>query len=318
MPWFSEMKQHRAVRDLPSRSAMHEKPASRHGFYADLYVGVVTAIALWISTLVPHIAPIRAILGLIVGLFVPGYLMTALLFLPGKISQLERIGLSFTINIVIVIGTAFLMALGHIPLTAKNLTVLLSLLTTVLAAANFWLRKTKKINVTGLGWVRVVDKRSGANFWLREKQRFTALRLGWLRLIDRRIAAYLGSAGILIAITVLIVAHTLSIRSVAFSITSPAGELSGFPYQVAVGQRYPMTLHINNPHGATEAYVLKETANNRLVMVDRVRVKAKGGWQENIVLPVFPTANTMHVAFRLLSLKGVVVRQLWITYQITH
>lgn len=288
---FYDMNEGRTAGGLPRRAQIHPAPARTLWANADLYGSAAAAVILWISVLLPVLEPLRVALGLLMGLYVPGYLVIALLIPADRVPRLERVGLSFTVNIVLIIVSGLLMALAHFPLTAPHLMEVLLALTIVLAGGNWWVRRRQHLQISGFEWVP---------------------------LIDRRIALYLGGMAVLLAVTGIVVAHTLGMRSVAFSITSPQGQLSGFPYQISEGQVYPMRLHLSNPHHNAEVYTVQEFANKRPVMKQTVRVPALGHWTQQILLPSGPVSGTMHVDFRLLNGKGGLARQLWITYQITH
>ncbi len=274
--------------DLPLRRHARLMPGGRW-INADLYSSAAVAAALLLSLLVPLLEPVRIVLGLLMGLYVPGYLVMCLLIGPERLPRLERVGLSLVMSIAIVIGSAFFMAPANFPLTAPHLMEVLLSETIILSASNWVVRRKQNIRISGFEWIDQVD---------------------------RRIVLYLATIAAIIAVTGIVVAHTLGMQSVAFSITSPTGQLSGFPYQIAEGQAFPMRLSVYNPDHHAKTFTLDEYANHVLMMKEPVVVSAQSRWTQKILLPDAPVIASMHVDFRLVNGKGGGGRQLWISYQV--
>lgn len=285
---FSDMNAKHIDGRLLRRVKRHPSPKTPWA-HVDLIGSVVAALGLWGTYAVPFLEPIRVMLGLVLGLFVPGYLIMELLIPSQKISRLERVGLSLAMNIVLLIVMGLLMALVQFPFTASHVMLLLLIVTMVLAASNFWVRQ----HGHGL--------RSERGGW------------SWK---DWRVLGVVGGVAALVLMTGIIVSRTLADRTVAFSITSPQGQLAGFPYEIPVGQKYPMRLNVSNPHARVEVFQLHEIANASVIRKETVKVSAHGHWSQLIVLPSREPGR-MHVEFRLLQEKGGLFRQLWITYRIT-
>ncbi len=251
---------------------------------------VGASLALAILVRVPVFEPVRFVLGMLVGLAIPGYLLTGLLFpLREQLREPERVAISLALNVAAIIVMTLLMALWKIPLTTITLDNGLSGFVSVLAIANLAVRR-----------------------------QYPQDKLAVFRL-PRSKAAYF-TLSVMVGLSLLVwgVVHaSLTARSLAFSITNSQGLLQGYPYQLRVGQKYPLVLHVMNPGPNSLNGVVTETVGKRLIWQSPITVLANRRWRQTITLPSRNMPPTVHVQFALKNVQGGVMRQLWITYQMS-
>jgi uncharacterized membrane protein len=238
----------------------------------------------------PHTPSVwRVMLGLLAGLILPGYALISLLF-PRKsdIDGVARWALTLVLNVMLVIVVALALSFVHIRLDAQSVTGGLGGLVLLLAGMASWRRRQIP---------------AGELFLLRLPRG----RYPWITL---------GLAGFLAITTWMVAGTELHTTSFEFYLTTTAGSLSGYPFQVLVGTRYLLELHVRNNSSQIVTY--------RLIITDRsgsyrsnqmIRVAATGNWSEPILLPATAPPRSEVVTFTLYQ-RGKAVRKLWIRYRI--
>jgi hypothetical protein len=115
--------------------------------------------------------------------------------------------------------------------------------------------------------------------------------------------------------TWLAVSSNLTRQTPSLSITSPTGLLSGYPFEVAVGSRYVLTLHIDNPTSTSLRYHLVMTGGSSRLHDERISVVPGERWSERLTLPSNfpPRSEVLHF---MLTDGNQIVRRLWIKYRI--
>lgn len=279
-----------ALSDAPEP---YETPPATRAFLADADVWAALAVVLVLAAgnvFRPEASnPVRFVLGLIEGLILPGYLTVNVLFPAEKsLRGAERYGLTLGLNAVIVMLTGLGLSLAAIRLDVRSITLALSILTALLAAAVLWRRwSLPPPEVTRLS--------------------FPSGILPWL------VFAF---AGILGAVTWAVAAQNLSSAQPEFSVTGMQGQLQGYPYEVPLGTRYALRMNLNNPTNHTIRYrMIISDQHDGHIGVQEVALVAKSRWTSKISLPANPPARQERVSFNLYD-GGRLVRRLWIRYRI--
>lgn len=240
------------------------------------------------------LSPVRVILGLVEASIIPGYLVCTLVFprrseLPG----VERWGLSFILSVVIVIGIALGLSEVGVPLGVQSVTWSLSSFCGLTAAGLVFRRRS----ILSDEVFELFSRNS---------------------LPDPGLYLSLALAVILSGATVLIVGTNLAAARSAFYISSPAGRLEGYPFQVIRGTPYPLALHVTNPSARTLAYLLLVQDSGHRIVRRTIAIAPHQTWTWHFTLPT-PAGITNNVLdFSLLSSSShgnQPVRTLWIRYQ---
>jgi uncharacterized membrane protein len=241
------------------------------------------------NAMAPNTATVLSVvLGLLLGLVAPGYVLIALLQVRrGDLDEIERWGLSLVLSVVVVIISALLLSEVHIRLDASRLTTALAAETVTLAAAGAYRRSTLG---PGEAYAPVPPR-------------------GWWPYVTLALTVVLGVTTWQVA--------SAGYRTVSpeFSITSPSGRLSGYPFEVRIGSSYPLTLHIDNPTSQAVLYQLVTSADGTRTESQGVKVAAGGTWSERVNLPADAPARDEIVRFALYQGTRD-TRILWIRYRI--
>lgn len=258
--------------------------------YADLAVCCLLGpllLGLLAWNIPPLVAP-RFVVGMLVGVAAPGYALTAALFpLKTDLDEVARWGLSLVLSAIVVIIVAWLLAVAGIFLDATSVTISLA------------------------GCILVA---SGVAAWRRHTLPYDALYV--FQAPRGRVPYAVLALAIILGVTTWIIAGAdLSMVQPSFALTSPSGQISGYPFQVAEGDRYPLRLQIHNPTGQTVSYRLEMTDGHGYARGQSIAVAARDRWSEAIILPSNPPARAETVRFQLRQ-QGKVVRELWVRYQI--
>ncbi len=240
--------------------------------------------------LIPHGSnALRLGLGLVVGLFIPGYLSTLALFPePETLDAIERTGLSLVLSVVWIPLLALLLSLTHIRLNANHMAWAISAISLVVGFAGIWRRDLSSVQAP-------------PSVYPNGRARF-----------------YLG--GLVLALGILtwaIVAPNLKAQSLAFSVLGAQDQLQGYPYQVSFGQRYLLRLQVYNPASGPRQFRIEMVANGAPSHSLTANVAARHTWQGPILLPANVPARNETVHFLLFRPGGHhPMRTLWIRYRI--
>jgi uncharacterized membrane protein len=281
-----------ATRDLAIRlHALRTEPARSFRRDWDLWGAAVLAAALAANNAIaPNTATVLSVvLGLLIGLVAPGYALIGLLQARrGDLDELERWGLSLVLTVVVVMISALLLSEAHVRLDARRMTTALAVETVILAAAGVCRRSMLP---PGEAYAPRLPRNRGP----------------YLTLV---LAVALGVT------TWQVVSTAYGTKSTSFSITSPSGQLSGYPFQIRIGSSYPLTLHIDNPTGQAVRYRLVVSSSGGAGAASgSVRVAAHGAWSERVLLATGPPARSEIARFALFQGTRA-TRVLWIRYRI--
>lgn len=216
----------------------------------------------------------RPILGLGLGLLLPGLFLTLALFPDNSaLSGMERLGLGLVLSVVLLVVPA--LALSEIRIRSSPAT--LSAVVAVdmcLLAAMIALRR------------RAVEPRR--RYLIRVPASKSAIML------------YVFAFAV-IAATWGITARNLTAAQPQLWISGPHGRLSGYPFQVPKGSRNTsLTLHLDNPTPETRTYVLCELAGSHLrAPLRRVTVKPNTSWSMLFRLPTDLPLGPVKLSFEL-------------------
>lgn len=250
------------------------------------FLAALDALIVWL----PHETnAVRLGLGLAVGLFVPGYLSTLALFPDHEtLDSIERTGLSLVLSVVWIPLLALLLSLAHIRLNAEHVVLSISLVSLLMGFMGVWRR-----SLSGVESPPPVYPNGAARFYL---------------------------GGLVLALGIVtwaIVAPNLKAQHLAFSVLGAHNQLQGYPYQIAVGQKYPLHLQIYNPASITRQFTVRMVANGTRPASFTATVKSDQTWQHTIILPANPPARSETARFLLLPQGGhKILRTLWIRYTI--
>ncbi len=276
----------------PSRS-LQRAPVAALRWHAVYDVWIATAMALGLDGMIlflPHaLSPLRFVLGLAVGIFIPGYLSTLGLFPElGTLDAIERTGLSLVLSVVWIPLLALLLALAKIRLTAPHMALAVTLVTVLTGAAAVWRRYAAEVPSPPPVYP------NGSARW------------------------YLGSLALVLGlVTWAIVGPNLRAQHMAFSVLGAHNRLQGYPYQIRFGQVYPLHLQIFNPDHATRHFTVKVSANGVPSRLIFATVSPHHTWQRAVDLPANSPARSETVRFLLYARGGQhPLRTLWVRYTI--
>lgn len=260
----------------------------------DILIVIIYVIMATAFVLIPPLneSSFRTILGVPLLLFIPGYVLTALLFPKRQdLDSLERIGYSVGLSIVIVplIGYALNFTPWGIRLVPAMITLsLLTLLICVLAIIRRSFLSTDEkyyINLLQIGGaVNQVITTQGSN----------------------KIQSVL--------LTLLVIASVLSIgyiitvpdkndTSTEFYIKGPDGKLGGFPTDIKQGESIAVTVGIINHESATVNYTLDILLENESMDLPddlkNVKIAHNQTWEQMIIIEPTSTGQYSELKFLL-------------------
>lgn len=235
--------------------------------------------------IIPHV-----IVGLVLGLVAPGYFTVAGLFPQAEdLQAFERWGLVLVLSAIWIIILTLLMSLAHVPLTALNLTIALSL----------------AVLLMGLGahWQRQNHADAATTMWPHSKT-------AWITL---------SSIAALIIITTVVVTYSYTSTSIAFSVTGQHGNLSGYPFKIAQGAKFPVFLSVSNPTSLSSTVTVVARTPHHTWLKERVFLKPGGTWHHKVFLSSAHPAVNQKETFLLYRgpLSSHPIRTLWIRYGVT-
>ena len=256
-------------------------------------VWIVLAMALGLDAMIfviPHaLTPVRFVLGLAVGIFIPGYLSTLALFPEtATLDAIERTGLSLVLSVVWIPLLALLLSLAKIRLNAPHLALSVTLVTVLTGAAAVWRRYAAEVPAPPPVYP------NGSARW------------------------YLGGLALVLGlVTWAIVGPNLRAQHMAFSVLGAHDRLQGYPYHIRFGQIYPLHLEIFNPSNAARNFTAKVVANGVPTRLITARVRPHQTWQHAVDLPANGPARSETVKFLLYARGGRrPLRTLWVRYTI--
>jgi hypothetical protein len=238
----------------------------------------------------PHnLAALRLSLGLLVGLFIPGYLSVGGLFPhPESLDGIERTGLSMALSMFWIPVVALLLSLTHVSLDAAHLVWALSIISGGAALTTI----VRRARIHALSPPPVYP--------------------------DGRARLYLGGFVLALGlVTWAIVTPNLKQQHLAFSILGPQQQLQGYPYQVAVGQIYPLHLHVFDPQPSkSPPMMIKIVAGGTASHTIPVHLDGRATWEQSFTLPNQAPVRNETVRFLLMGRGSRPLRTLTVHYRI--
>ena len=233
--------------------------------YNDLYLVLLFTQLSFVFILIPFLNEtfIRTILGILLVIFIPGYVLIAALF-PGKddLDSIERIALSFALSIAITPLVGLLLNYTSFGITLDSTLIVLTTLTLIMTLEAY-LRREKL----------PPEKRFYVPF-KESYKKFTATFQG-----ESKKEKYL-SAILIIAILLAITTTAYVILKpkqgetfTEFYILGPNGKASNYPTSLAAGQQGKVIIGIVNHEYATVNYKLVVKNNNKILTKKPIKVQ---------------------------------------------
>lgn len=257
----------------------------------DIWISFIILSALTASIFFfPHQSnAVRFGLGLAIGLFVPGYLSTLVLFPnPKSLDGIERTGLSLVLSVVWIPLLALFLSLAKLRLDATHLVLAVNLVCLLMGSSGLIRRSASGIQSPPPVYP------SG------------------------KVGLYLGSLVVgLGVLTWAIVAPNLKTQHLAFAVLGRHQQLSGYPFQVRIGERYPLIVEIQNPRSHRGSYKVDLVANGAPTQTLHAHVAAQRSWKTIMALPANRPARSETARFLLFRGRSTKpLRTLWIRYTI--
>jgi len=204
--------------------------------------------------------PVRLPVGVVASLVLPGYALSAALFLPGELDRLERAALAFSLSLGLTIVAA--PVLDRLPggLRPEALVAAVSSITLSSVAVAWWRRRSSRLSPRR----RVASGRPRGG--LRSKP-----------------AAWAGIAvGVVAIASVALLARDVGSGAQAateFFLLGPDGTVDHVPAHVLVGKPTTITVGISNHDDSTQAYqVIVESGSERLATAGPITVASGQTW----------------------------------------
>lgn len=170
---------------------------------------------------------VRVAVGLVTGLFVPGYVLTVVLFPNRAIDATDRLALSLGLSIVTLPVLGLVLAQVPAGITARSLGSALALMVSVTAVAAF-LRRLGTPPDRLYRWSKA-----------------------------RSLTASLGTATATFAVVVGLVLFLPQNRYTSFYVTNTEHQFQGYPSHVTPGSTFPLELWVENHEGRAHSYRIR-------------------------------------------------------------
>jgi len=242
---------------------------------ADLLASMTLALATLVFTLTPLAnLPVRIPLGLVMVLFVPGYMLIAALF-PKKedLDGIERIALSFGLSIAIVplIG----LGLNYTPWGIRLTPVVISLaIFTVTMAVAAYMRRMSLSEDERLS----IEFREGINSLKKELLADYSSRLD-------KVLSMLLVISILVSIIALIyviVTPKQGEKFTEFYILGPGGKAYDYPTHVLAGEKSKVIMGVVNHEYALVNYSMLLELDNTTILQRNLNLQHNQTWEEPV------------------------------------
>jgi uncharacterized membrane protein len=270
------------------RSARRERAPD-----ADIGFGIVVSILLVATnTLVPSSTTVwRAVLGLLATLVLPGYYFVEMVFPRRReIDPAARWVLALVMSCASVVVMSLLISLANqhwpgIVLNVVDTTDAICSAIVLFAAVAWWRRRRL-----------MPDEASGFTF-----PRGT---------IPKAVLAF---AVVLSGLAWGIAGRNLSEHAPELALTSPSGQLSGYPFQIHRGELYPLQVLITNPTDTTLRLRLIIADARGTLARQSLSIPAHISWSRRVTLPSETLGKHEVVSFVLVR-HGSPIRRAWVRY----
>ena len=289
----------------------------------DLWFGLLFIVLVILFAISPSnvisflpLAALHFITGLIAAVLLPGYFVTAGLFpYRSQLTDVERWGLSLVLSAVVTSMVGFLLSEFHIWFGSLSDALGQVVITGVFMALTLW-RRMKTSRLTQPAAETAAST-------------YVASDLYAFQMSTSRSARWTYATVAALALITWGVVYT-SYHTVypAMFITSPSGQLSGYPFQIREGQAYPLTLHVTNHTGQSVTYRLRATIapdnppttpakDTKTWWVDTLTVAPHAQWTHSLTLPAPGSLQHVKMTVNLYSpTSSHPVRTVWLYYYI--
>lgn len=258
----------------------------------DLLAAVLIALATLAFTLTPLAdLPVRVPLGLLMVLFVPGYVLIAALFTRvGDLDGIERVALSFGLSIAVVplIG----LGLNYTPWGIRLTPVVISLaIFTIFTASVAYLRR----NQLPAGERFSVELMENLDAW---KEEFTS---GDRSGLDRALTILL-VLSIIISVSALVyvvVTPKQGEKFTEFYILGPKGMAYDYPTSVRAGNNSTVIVGVVNHEYATVNYTMQLSLNNSSFLSRDITLQHNETWEKPVTYVLKRPGDSQKLEFFL-------------------
>lgn len=259
---------------------------------ADLQAAILLALATMIFTLTPLAdLPVRVPLGLLMVLFVPGYVLIAALFpKKGDLDGIERVALSFGLSIAVVplIG----LGLNYTPwgIRLTPVVVSLAIFTIAMAAAANWRRASLSPE---------------ERFQVRFRESFNNVKKEILEADKSRLDKALT---IILIITIImsiaalvyvIVTPKQGEKFTEFYILGPGGKAYDYPTQVVAGNKSTVIVGVVNHEYSQVNYTMRLSMDNVSIYDRNLSLQHNQTWEQPISYTLNKTGDEQKLEFLL-------------------
>jgi len=266
---------------------------------ADLLAAVVLALAVLLFTLTPLSGLfLRIPIGLLMVLFVPGYVLIAALFpRKGDLDGIERIALSFGLSIAVVplIG----LGLNYTPWGIRLIPVVISIVafTLLMAAVAYWRRISlspeERFSLNLRQWI-------GS---LKDEIRAEGER-GW---VDKAltIILILSIIATIVALVYVVVTPKEGEKFTEFYILGPGGKAYDYPTEVRAGNNSTVIVGVVNHEYRLTNYTMEIQLNNTpavdilLIMRMNLSLQHNDTWEQPLTYVLDETGDRLKLQFLL-------------------
>jgi uncharacterized membrane protein len=266
---------------------------------ADLLAAVVIALAVLLFTLTPLSGLfLRIPIGLLMVLFVPGYVLIAALFpRKGDLDGIERIALSFGLSIAVVplIG----LGLNYTPWGIRLIPVVISIVafTLLMAAVAYWRRISlspeERFSLHLRQWIDSIKNE------IREEG-----ERGW---VDKAltIILILSIIASIVALVYVVVTPKEGEKFTEFYILGPGGKAYDYPTEVRAGNNSTVIVGVVNHEYRLTNYTMEIQLNNTpavdilLIMRMNLRLQHNDTWEQPLTYILDETGDRQKLQFLL-------------------
>lgn len=254
--------------------------------YKDLIVANGLVVAMGVLALVPSdsafLLAARLSLALIVVLFIPGYILTGVLFpRDGDIDDILRLVLSFGLSIACVPTLALIINFTAQSINLQSIIFSLIVFTLLSSLVNVNQRRamsSDEIHVISLP-LHPRDWRAGST-------------------VVQSLGLFVAFALIAVAFSLFFVISRQTTPYTEFYLVGDMGQAAGYPSVVVANQ--PFTLHpiISNQEGSTVTYTIQvKEGSNVITTVTPIKVDAQQQWQGqlNVALPTIQEGQQLDI-----------------------
>lgn len=238
---------------------------------------IITFTAFLLMSLGIGIGFVRITVGLVTGLFVPGYVLSVGLFPSRSIDATDRLALSLGLSIVTLPLLGLLLTQEPGGITARSLGTALVIMVAVSAVAAF-LRRLSTAPENQYHWAK-----------------------------PRSLLATLGMATATFAVVVLLVLVLPHDHYTSFYVTNTEHQFHGYPSHVAPGSTFPLELWVENHEGRAHSYRISFPSTQGPSTVTTPVIASGATWSKTVMAAAPASLGTQRLTIDLFRGRSTAV-----------